>query len=81
MVWTNAAFVSQTTWTDGSRNTVPNWPKQAPVSVETRLNHIYPQIEAESEVPFIWRIQSEGPFYVASGTKVYVRSSITEEIP
>jgi len=58
------------------------WTKTGPVSAESRLNRIYPQVESAGITPFIWRIQSEpGSFFIATGSKVYIRSSITETIP
>ena len=58
-----------------------SWTNVPALSVESRLNRIYPQAEALGEVPFIWRVQSEYPFFVATGSKVYIRSSITEALP
>lgn len=57
------------------------WTKTGPVSAESRLNRVYPQMESAGIVPFIYRIQSEpGSFFVATGSKVQIRSSITEAI-
>ncbi len=77
MSWT---VVSGTSWTAASYNTIPSWPVVGAVSVETRLNHLYPQMESAGEVPFIWQISSFDPWYVASGCGVYIRSSITEPL-
>lgn len=61
---------------------MPQWVVTRPVSVESRLNRIYPQMEAQGIVPFIYRIQSSpaGDFFVASGSGVIIRSSFTEKI-
>ena len=56
------------------------WTIIGPVSRESRLNRIYPQIYQFGHVPFVWRIQSDFPFYIATGSSVEVRSSITEVI-
>ena len=49
------------------------------VLVERRLNHLYPQTEdASGEHDFVWRIQNEFPFFVATGNKVYITSGITD---
>ena len=56
------------------------WSKLAPVSVSTRLNRVYPQVDQQAHIPFIWRIQSEFPFYLASGSGVFIRSSVTEAL-
>lgn len=57
------------------------WTTVGPVSTETRLNRIYPQVEGKGIVPFIYRVQSEpGSFFVATGSKVIIRSSFTETL-
>lgn len=50
------------------------------MSTETRLNRIYPQdsLTTTEDLSYIFRVQSEGPFIVATGNKVTIRSAITE---
>lgn len=81
MAWVRAGTISGTSWGVESWQTKPTWSGVRPLSVETRLNHIFPQVDTESHVPFIWQVQTEFPFFVATGDKVYIRSSITESIP
>ena len=58
------------------------WRTVGPVSATTRLNRIFDQsADTYGDVPFIWHVQTQFPFFVGTGNKVYIRSSITEEFP
>jgi len=80
MTWVTLSSSTPTTWSARTANALPFYQTRPPVSVETRLNRVYPQREALGDVPFIWRIQSTFPFYVATGSGVFIRSSITEAL-
>ena len=79
-MWTVVSGQSTITWTGQAASTTSAWQGIAFVSVESRFNPVYPQTESLGIVPFIWRVQSEGNFYVASGSGVFIRSSITEAV-
>jgi hypothetical protein len=59
-----------------------SWTTAMPVSVETRFVRFYPQMETKGIVPFINYVQSNpaASFFVASGSRVYIRSSVTEAL-
>jgi hypothetical protein len=56
------------------------WTNVRDVSVESRLNRVYPMMEALGQVPFIWQVATEGNWFVASANGVQIRSSITEPL-
>lgn len=78
MGWQPVTNASQS-WTTQA-DSMQTWTVQENVSAESRLNRIFPQDSTvtQEDVSYINRIQSEGPFFVATGTRVYIRSSITE---
>ena len=80
MSWTVVSGTSVTAWNAASVSTIPSWPTVGPVSVESRLNPLFPQTERAGIVPFVPHIQTEGKFFVASGSGVFIRSSITEPL-
>lgn len=62
------------------------WVTIGPPSAESRLNRIWAQDPALSpqtpgELDFIWRVASDGYFFVATGSRVEIKSSITEGLP
>lgn len=83
MAWVTVSGASATAWTLQSPSTTSRWQGSAlSLSVESRLNRLYPQLAnvASGGVPFIWQLSTENPFYVATGSGVFVRSSITESL-
>lgn len=74
----NGASQSWTTQINGAQA----WIDVSGPSSASRLNRIYPQSAVTQEdLSFIWRIQSEGAFVLATGCGVYIRSGITEPLP
>lgn len=82
MAWTTVSAYSATTWTGATSNSTIGWPVTGPVSVETRVNRIYPQVDQLGHVPFIYQITSNpgGDFFVARGSRVYIQSSYTDQV-
>jgi hypothetical protein len=66
-------------WTTASATT-PTWNGPAELQSPLRLSRVYPQALPQEDLPFIYRIQSEGAFLVATGNSILIRSSITEPI-
>ncbi len=56
------------------------WTNTQAVSVESRFVPLFPQVEAKGIVPFIYRVQTPGTFFVTTGDGVFIRSSITEPV-
>ena len=78
MAWLPVTNASQS-WTTQT-DSMQTWVGLESVSAESRLNRIFPQDSSvtQEDMSYINRVQSEGPFFVATGSKVYIRSSITE---
>lgn len=58
-----------------------SWTTQAVPSVATRLNRVYPSTLSDGGVDFVYRVQTQGPWFVATANGVYVQSYITEGNP
>lgn len=69
MPWTELAPSAQT-WEPSSHS--------GAASVASRLNRVYPQTDsAITDVNFVHRVQSFGPWFVATGNGVLIKSTIT----
>lgn len=76
----NGAATTSLSWITSAKS-VQTWSGSGAPSAESRLNRIFPQSAVTQEdLSFIWRIQSDGPFFIATGNNVYIRSGITEQI-
>lgn len=62
------------------RDPGPDW---GSVNVSAvRMTRVYPQSAlTQEDLTFTWRVQSEFPFVIETGTLVQVRSGITENMP
>ena len=80
MAWQTVTNTAQS-WTTASAST-PAWNGPSDLANPNRLARVYPQdstITVE-DIAFIYRIQSEFPWFVATGNSILIRSSITEPI-
>lgn len=80
MPWTEIAG-SAASW-GAVRGAATAWVEPAGVSASTRLNPVFPQTEGVGgDFTFIYRVQSEKAWYVATGNGVLIVSSITGQTP
>lgn len=82
MAWNNVTDTTQT-WTVQT-SSVATWTFSGQPSVASRLNRIFPQTESAAHTPgeldFIYRVNSDGYWFVATANRVYVKSSITHGV-
>lgn len=88
MGWDKLGVNSQVTWS--ARNGVATrWQPDAELpghtpSVASRVNHVYPEVTAILDpakvVPFVHRITTEFPFFIASKNLVLIQSSLTQVV-
>ena len=79
MSWTTLAKSVQT-WTATSASSVSWNPSthSLAASVASRFNRVYPQAESTlTDVNFVYRVQTFGLWFVATGNGVVVQSTIT----
>jgi hypothetical protein len=79
VAWQSVTNTAQS-WTTASATT-PTWNGPADLTNPNRLARVYPQDSPVEDLSFIYRIQSEFPWFVATGNSILIRSSITEPIP
>ena len=78
MAWQSITNAAQS-WTTQSATT-PAWNGPAELQSPLRLSRVYPQELPQEDLPYIYRIQSEGAVLIATGSGIQIRSSITEPI-
>jgi hypothetical protein len=79
VAWQSVTNTAQS-WTTTSAST-PTWNGPSDLANPNRLARVYPQDSPVEDLSFIYRIQSEFPWFVATGNSILIRSSITEPIP
>lgn len=78
MGWNTFAAPSGS-WTTSTVQALP-WSASPVLSAASGFARVFPQNETTTpeDLPFAWEIRSAGPWYVAPGNNVQVRSSITD---
>lgn len=77
MPWTTTTTPAQS-WATVT-NSAATWRGSGSPSHASRLNAVYPlPVNPAGDLDYVWRIQSEGFFVIATGNGVQIKSRITD---